>query len=83
MTRDDLRYVCGACGKISRDRWRKGDGTSPGWDESCSFNASLCRPRTAADTLVPEGVQWIAVDEKTSEDLAFTGDASRSREALS
>jgi len=34
-------YVCGACGKRSRDLYGY-QAISPGWDESCSLNAFLC-----------------------------------------
>lgn len=34
-------WVCGACGKTSRDRYW-GDELSPSWDESCFLNAMLC-----------------------------------------
>lgn len=34
-------YVCGACGKRSRDRY--GDQKiDRGWDESCAIHAVLC-----------------------------------------
>lgn len=33
-------WVCNACGKTARVRWRFED--SKGWDESCMLNATLC-----------------------------------------
>jgi len=43
-------YVCGACGKRSRDLY--GDqAISRGWDESCMLNAILCDE----ETLVMDG----------------------------
>lgn len=63
-------YVCGACGKTSRNRAGfVNDGTprggpsvaSPGWDESCMLNAVLCFERVgdAPYEAVPEG--WSAL----------------------
>lgn len=34
-------YVCGACGKLSRDKYGM-QALSRGWDESCMMNAVLC-----------------------------------------
>jgi len=35
-------YVCGACGKRSRDLYGS-QAINYGWDESCMLNAFLCR----------------------------------------
>ena len=35
-------WVCGACGKRSRDHFGN-QALTPGWDESCMLNAVLCR----------------------------------------
>jgi len=35
-------YVCGACGKKSKDLYGEGGG----WDESCMLNAVLCNEVT-------------------------------------
>ncbi len=57
-------YVCGACGKTSRNRAgftpRNGDRNSttcasPGWDESCMLNAVLCFERVQGET------EWMPV----------------------
>jgi len=37
----DAIWVCGACGKTSKDRYG-GKTASRGWDESCMLNAVLC-----------------------------------------
>jgi len=34
-------YVCGACGKLSQDRYGF-QKISRGWDESCMLNSFLC-----------------------------------------
>lgn len=34
-------FVCGACGKRSRDRYGS-EAIDQGWDESCMLNAVLC-----------------------------------------
>ena len=39
---EGMIWVCGACGKTSRDLYGD-DPTNPlGWDESCMFNAVRC-----------------------------------------
>lgn len=43
-------WVCGACGKTSKDRY--GDGRSS-WDESCMLNAILCFERQ------PGSLDWV------------------------
>jgi hypothetical protein len=35
-------YVCGACGKRSRDKYGD-EKIDHGWDESCMMNSVLCR----------------------------------------
>ena len=37
---DGAIWVCAACGKTSRDRWKGAPGSW--WDESCFLNAVLC-----------------------------------------
>lgn len=37
-------YVCGACGKRSRDRYGE-QALDRGWDESCMLNAVLCKSK--------------------------------------
>lgn len=39
-------WVCGACGKIARDRMH--GGLSTGWDESCYMHAVLCKESSIA-----------------------------------
>lgn len=56
-------WVCGACGKTSRDLY--GDkGSSWGWDESCMLNAVLCeevqRPNERGE------IVWHAVTPTTN-----------------
>ena len=46
-------YVCGACGKQSRDLYGF-QKISSGWDESCMLNAVLCYEQK-------EGETWQAV----------------------
>jgi hypothetical protein len=48
-------WVCGACGKTSRDRY--GDADSRGWDSSCMLHAVLCHEERK------DGV-WQAVKEE-------------------
>lgn len=43
---DGTTWVCGACGKTSKDRY--GDGKSS-WDESCMLNAVLCHAEKKPD----------------------------------
>lgn len=66
-------YVCGACGKTSRNRagfiddgskrgadedeHEHGRLAQGGWDESCMLNAVLCRPAKVGEL----GAKWIAV----------------------
>ena len=38
---DGQLYVCGACGKTSKDLFGN-QKISYGWDESCTLNAVLC-----------------------------------------
>ena len=64
-------YVCGACGKTSRNRagflpdgGRGKDEDEHGriaqssWDESCMLNAVLCRPAKVGEL----GPKWMAVN---------------------
>jgi hypothetical protein len=39
---DGFVFVCGACGKLSKDRYGY-QAESKRWDESCMLNAVLCR----------------------------------------
>ena len=45
-------YVCGACGKRSRDRYGSAR-IDYGWDESCMLNSVLC---------YDDGPPWKAVE---------------------
>lgn len=59
-------FVCGACGKRSRDRY----GNNPidrGWDESCMLHAVLCYDQPILK--VENGVaKWEAVPEEPKEE---------------
>lgn len=45
---DGAIWVCGACGKTSKDRY--GDALSDrGWDTSCAMNAVLCKAPQSKD----------------------------------
>lgn len=50
-------YVCGACGKRSRDLYGN-EKISRGWDVSCVINAILC----VEATLVMDGDQVVKAD---------------------
>jgi hypothetical protein len=72
---DGQVYVCGACGKTSRnqagferrDNPRGGPSVAAhGWDESCMLNAILCFKKAATETewkAVPSGWSLLAADE--------------------
>ena len=56
MALPGLVYVCGCCGKRSRDK----NGTmaiDQGWDESCMLNAVLCFD---SKRIGPDGPYWQA-----------------------
>jgi hypothetical protein len=53
-------YVCGACGRRSRDKY----GFKPidaGWDESCAMNAVLCYAEKK-DANDGRGLRWAVVE---------------------
>lgn len=39
---DGKLWVCGACGKVAKDRYGIDGEHSFGWDASCMMNAVLC-----------------------------------------
>lgn len=47
-------WVCGACGKRSRDLYGEVDAMY-GWDESCVMNAVLCYEKEHSDD------RWVSV----------------------
>lgn len=60
MAPDGQIWVCGACGKTSKDRY--GD---PGknWDEACMLNSVLCH--VEPERIEGEPFKWRAVEEAT------------------
>jgi len=53
MAPEGTIFVCGACGKISKDMYGE---ESSSWDESCMLNSVLCK----ADSFAKTG-NWVAV----------------------
>jgi len=50
-------YVCGACGKTSKNICGDEPENSLGWDESCMLNAVLCFAKSLEET-----GRWVAVE---------------------
>jgi hypothetical protein len=54
-------WVCGACGKTAKDRYGMEGEQSPGWDESCMLNSTLCHSERH---IGEKGLlQWFAFDQ--------------------
>ena len=58
MAGDGEIFVCGACGKTSKDLYGEDMDDGFGWDESCMLNAVLCEE----DSLVYENGRIVKVD---------------------
>lgn len=57
-------FVCGACGKRSRDRFGM-QAISRGWDVSCMLHAVLCYddpPDVRAERVLADAPAWRAVE---------------------
>lgn len=57
---DGAVFVCGACGKRSKDRYGN-QKISHGWDESCMLNAVLCDEKSLefhANGMVIKAEPW-------------------------
>ena len=54
MAPEDTIYVCGACGKVSKDLYGNPETS---WDESCMLNAVMCEEDSKEKT-----GNWVAAE---------------------